>query len=117
MPPCQKGRPRIKPLPQDMDSNRPKNINEQVEAQASTVDSFFVATPPIADPNLVEAVAILARVIPTLMTLAEKGIVDYCKDLKNMGCKIFTGFLESDLACSCLQKLRLFPLLLRFLSP
>ena len=36
---------------------------------------------------------------------AEKRIADYCKDLKNMGCKIFTGSLESDLAWSWLQKI------------
>ena len=54
----------------------------------------------MVDPNLVEAVVALIRVIPTLTAPAEKGIVDYCKDLKNMGCKVFMGSLEVDLAWS-----------------
>ena len=54
----------------------------------------------MADPNLAEAIAALARVIPALIAHAEKEIVDYCKDLKNMGCKVFTGSLEADLAWS-----------------
>ena len=47
----------------------------------------------------------LTKVIPTRTAPVEKGIVDYCKDLKNMGCKIFSRSLESDLAWSWLQKI------------
>ena len=49
----------------------------------------------------------MARAIPTLSTPIERRIVDYCKDLKNMGCKVFTGSLESKLAWSCLQKMEM----------
>ena len=90
--------------PQDRFRRRDKRIEEQVEAQASAsaVGSSSIAappaTPPIADPNLAEAVAALARVIPALTALTEKGIMDYCMDLKNMGCKVFTGTLKVDLA-------------------
>ena len=47
----------------------------------------------------------MEKVFPTLIALAEKGIVDYCKDLKNMGFKIFTGSLELDLVWSWLHKI------------
>ena len=33
MPPSQRGRPKINPLPQDKDRNIEKNIDEQFEAQ------------------------------------------------------------------------------------
>ena len=98
MPPRQSERPKIKPLPQDWDRNRLETINEQAEAQASAAGSSSIATPPVVDPNLVEAIMALARVIPTLIAPTKKRIADYCKDLKNMGCKIFTRSLELDLA-------------------
>ena len=97
MPPCRRKRPRINPLPQDRDKNIKENVGEQVEAQASIAGSSSIAAPlvahPVADPNLTEAVAALTRVIPALTAPTEKGIVDYCKDLKNIGCKVFTGSL------------------------
>ena len=71
----------------------------------------------MVDPNLAEAVAALARVIPTLTALIEKGIVDYCKDLKNMGCKVFTGSLKADLAWSWLQKIETTAITLQIPEP
>ena len=65
------------------------------------------STSLVVDPNLAEAVTVLARSIPTLSTPAERKIMDYCKNLKNMGCKVFIGLLESELAWSWLQKLEM----------
>ena len=106
MPPPRKGRPRINPLPTDRDRVREENIDKHAKAQDSIAGFSFVTAPPTAQPianqNLAEAVVALARVIPTLITSTKKGIVDYYKDLKNMGCKVFTGLVEVDLAWSWL---------------
>ena len=108
MPPRRRGRPRINP--QDRDRQEDEPIRESAEAQASVVGSPSIAAPsvtPVVDPNLTEAVAALAKAIPTLSAPAERRIVDYCKDLKNMGCKAFTGLLKSELAWSWLQKMEM----------
>ena len=108
MPPRRRGRPKINP--QDRDRQEDESIREHAEAQASIVGSPFIAAPsaaPVVDPNLAEAVAALARAIPTLSAPVERKIVDYYKDLKNMGCKVFTRFLKSKLACSWLQKMEM----------
>ena len=106
MPLCRRGMPRINPLPSDMDRVREENINEHAKAQASAAGFSSVVAPlaaqPIAYLNLAEVVAALERVIPTLTALAEKGIVDYYKDLKNMGYKVFTGLVKVELAWSWL---------------
>ena len=121
MPPRRRGRPRINPLPQDKDRNIEENVDEQVEAQASVVGSSSIAAPPVthpmADLNLAEVVAPLARVIPALTTPTEKGIVDYCKDLKNMSCNVFTRCLEPDLAWSWLLKIETTAITLQIPEP
>ena len=58
MPLRQIGKPIINPLPQDRDKNKPENINEQVEAQASAAGSSSIVAPPttpqVANLNLAE---------------------------------------------------------------
>ena len=91
MPPRRRGRPKINP--QDRDRQEDEPIRESAEAQASVTGSPSIAAPstvPVVDLNLAEAVAALAKAIPILSAPAERRIVDYCKDLKNMGCKAFT---------------------------
>ena len=71
----------------------------------------------MADPNLAEAVTTLARIILALIAPIEKGIVDYCKDLSNMGCKVFTGSLEADLAWSWLHQIVTTAIILQIPKP
>ena len=104
MPPHRKGRPRINPLPTDRDKVREENIDKHAKGQDSVAGfSFTSSSTKIANQNLVEAVVALARVIPALTASTKKGIVDYYKDLKNMGCKVFTRLVEVDLAWSWRQ--------------
>ena len=121
MSPRRRGRPRINPLSQDRDRNIEENVDEQVEALASVVGSSFIAAPPpthpVADPNLAEAVTTLARIILALIAPIEKGIVDYCKDLKNMSCNVFTRCLEPDLAWSWLLKIETTAITLQIPEP
>ena len=108
MPPRRRGRPRINP--QDRDRQEDEPIRESSKAQASVAGSPSIAAPsaaPVVDRNLAEAVTALAKVIPTLSAPAERRKVDYCKDLKNMGCKAFTRLLESEMAWSWLQKMEM----------
>ena len=73
MPPRRRGRSRINL--QDRDRQEDEPIRESVEAQASVDGSPSIAAPsatPVVDPNLAEAVAALAKAIPTLSAPAER---------------------------------------------